>query len=111
MFGSEGADVSNFPRGQALLVAAAIAVAFAAVGVWAPIDAHACPVCWDSSDDLMSRAMNWSIFFLMAMPFTIVGSIGGWLVYKYRRASRAERRQQALGQPVSTTQLRQKEIG
>ena len=96
-------------RGRILLLAAGIAVA--AVGVWAPIDAQACPVCWDSSEDLISRAMNWSILFLMAMPFTIVGSIGGWLVYKYRRSSKAERRQPALGQRVSTTQVSQKEIG
>lgn len=82
----------------------------AAVGALLPVDAHACSVCWDlSSDDLSSRAMNWSILFLMAMPFTIVGSIGGWLVYKYRHSSKVERQQPASGQPLPTTQLIQKE--
>ena len=82
----------------------------AAVGALAPVDAHACSVCWDlSSDDLSSRAMNWSILFLMAMPFTIVGSIGGWLVYKYRHSSKVERQRPASDRPLPTTQLIQKE--
>jgi cytochrome bd-type quinol oxidase subunit 1 len=86
-------------------------VVAAAVGALLPVDAHACSVCWDlSSNDLSSRAMNWSILFLMAMPFTIVGSIGGWLVYKYRRhPSKVERQQPASGRPLPTTQLIQKE--
>ena len=82
----------------------------AAVGALAPVDAHACSVCWDlSSDDLSSRAMNWSILFLMAMPFTIVGSIGGWLVYKYRHSSKVERQRPESDRPLPTTQLIQKE--
>ena len=82
----------------------------AAVGALLPVDAHACSVCWDlSSNDLSSRAMSWSILFLMAMPFTIVGSIGGWLVYKYRHSSKVERRQPASDPPLPTTQLIQKE--
>jgi len=53
--------------------------------------------------------MNWSILFLMAMPFTIVGSIGGWLVYKYRHSSKVERQRPASDRPLSTPQLIQKE--
>ena len=97
-------------RNRFLLLAAGVVVVAAAVGAVLPVDAHACSVCWDlSSDDLSSRAMNWSILFLMAMPFTIVGSIGGWLVYKYRHSSKVERQQPASGQPLPTTQLIQKE--
>ena len=81
----------------------------AAVGALAPVDAHACSVCWDSSNDLSSRAMSWSILFLMAMPFTIVGSIGGWLVYKYRHSSRAEGQQPGSDRPLPTTQRIQEE--
>jgi hypothetical protein len=85
-------------------------VVAAAVGALLAVDARACSVCWDlSSDDLSSRAMNWSILFLMAMPFTIVGSIGGWLVYKYRHSSKVERQRPASGRPLPTTQLIQKE--
>jgi len=97
-------------RSRFLLLAAGIVVVAAAVGALAPVDAHACSVCWDlSSDDLSSRAMNWSILFLMSMPFTIVGSIGGWLVYKYRHSSRADGQQPTSNRPLSTPQLIQKE--
>ena len=82
----------------------------AAVGALLPVDAHACSVCWDlSSGDLSSRAMNWSILFLMAMPFTIVGSIGGWLVYKYRYSSRTEGQQPGSDRPLATPQPIQEE--
>ena len=100
----------NGVRNRFLLLAAGVVVVAAAVGALAPVDAHACSVCWDlSSNDLSSRAMNWSILFLMAMPFTIVGSIGGWLVYKYRHAPKAERQRPVSGQPVPTPQLIPKE--
>jgi len=54
-----------------------------------PVAARACAVCWvgaSSPDDPMSHAFNWSILFLMAMPYTIVGLIVGWLIYTYWRA-------------------------
>lgn len=82
----------------------------AAVGLLPPIDAYACSVCWgSSSDDLPTQAMNWGILFLMAMPFTIVGSIGGWLVYRYWRSSGGEGRRPASNRPLATPQLVQKE--
>src|SRR5437899_5304864 len=31
-------------------------------------------------------AFSWSIFFLMAAPYAVVGAAGGWLFYLYRRA-------------------------
>ena len=97
-------------RNRFLLLVAGVVVVAAVVGALPPVDAHACSVCWDlSSNDLSSRAMNWSILFLMAMPFTIVGSIGGWLVYKYRHSSKVERQRPASGGPLPTTQLIQKE--
>jgi hypothetical protein len=63
----------------------AVFIVAAAGGVVSARDAHACAVCWGSgADDLLSRGINWGILFLMAMPFTIAGVIGGWLVYKHR---------------------------
>jgi hypothetical protein len=35
---------------------------------------------------------NTSLFFLIAMPYVVVGAIAGWLLYRYRRASRQRRR-------------------
>src|SRR5438552_8743878 len=31
-------------------------------------------------------AFSWSILFLMAAPYAVVGAAGGWLFYLYRRA-------------------------
>ncbi len=40
----------------------------------------------------MADAYNWSVVFLMATPYAVMGCIGAWLLYKYRRgAARAKR--------------------
>jgi H+/Cl- antiporter ClcA len=44
--------------------------------------AHACAVCVGTGD----HGYFWGVLFLMAMPFTVGGFIGGWLLYHYRRA-------------------------
>jgi hypothetical protein len=51
-----------------------------------PGAAHACAVCLAgvSPDDPLTDAFNWSVLFLMAMPYAVVGSIAGWLFYTYR---------------------------
>jgi hypothetical protein len=41
-----------------------------------------------SPDDPLTDAFNWSVLFLMAMPYAVVGSIGGWLFYTYRREAK-----------------------
>jgi len=75
------------------LVARCIAVAIAAVAVLGPVAAQACAVCFGSSpNDPFSRGINWGILFMMIMPFTIAGLIGGWLFYMYRPWRRTERR-------------------
>ena len=49
----------------------------------------ACAVCLSGgANDPVQDAFNWSVLFLMAAPYTIVGSIGGWLFYLHRRSSR-----------------------
>ena len=47
-----------------------------------PTVAQACAVCVGSEDD----GYFWGVLLLMAMPFIIGSSIGGWLLYSYRRA-------------------------
>ncbi len=42
----------------------------------APIYLEACPGCKDL-DDPIGKGFNWSILFLMAMPFTVFGLVGG----------------------------------
>jgi len=51
--------------------------------------AHACAVCLSgSADDPLTDAFNWSVLFLMAMPYTVLGSIGVFLFYNYRRSAK-----------------------
>ena len=41
-----------------------------------PTCLEACPAC-KTLDEPISKGFNWSILFLMAMPFTVFGLIGG----------------------------------
>lgn len=68
------------------LLVVEIGVVVLAALLFTPDAVLGCAVCLGSSaNDPFARGLNWSILFLAAMPFTIVGSIGGWLLYKYRR--------------------------
>jgi hypothetical protein len=66
-----------------------IAVFLALVG---PLLAHggllyACAVCLTGADGAVADAYDWSVLFLMAMPYLVVGSIAGGLAYIYHRAA------------------------
>lgn len=63
----------------------------------------ACSVCFSDADDAVTHAFNGSVFFLLAAPYTIAGSIAACLVIAYRRAAakrEAEEKAIALGQLV-----------
>lgn len=52
-----------------------------------PAPLLACAVCLTGGpNDPVQDAFNWSVLFLMAAPYTIAGSIAGWLVYSHRRS-------------------------
>ena len=58
------------------------------------VAAHACAVCVTGADnDPLTDAFNWSVIFLMATPYTIVGSIGAFLFYSHRRSVTKPREQ------------------
>ena len=57
------------------------------VGVIIPVTLEACPAC-KNLDEPIARGFNWSVLFMMAMPFTVFGVIGGSVFYCYRRANR-----------------------
>lgn len=83
----------NALRDRYLPLIVSLGVVVAAAVLFTPDAALGCAVCFGSStNDPFARGLNWSILFLAAMPFTIVGSIGGWLLCKYRRRPGAERR-------------------
>ncbi|MDE0010873.1 MAG: hypothetical protein OXU36_06995 [Candidatus Poribacteria bacterium] len=41
-----------------------------------PVSLEACPGCKDL-DDPINKGFNWSILFMMAMPFAVFGLVGG----------------------------------
>jgi hypothetical protein len=51
-----------------------------------PFALHACSVCITGANDPTADAFNWSVLFLMATPYLVVGSIAGGLFLAYRRA-------------------------
>jgi len=61
----------------------------ASTALTGPVSAFAqsCAMCGTAfnGDDPLGRAFSWSILFLMAAPYTVVGVAGGWLFYRYRR--------------------------
>jgi heme/copper-type cytochrome/quinol oxidase subunit 2 len=61
--------------------------------------ATACAVCVTGANDPSAQAFNWSVLFLMASPYLVVGSVVGWLVYNYRRAA-AKREPAEAEQPL-----------
>lgn len=76
-----------------------------------PALAGACSVCVTGGDnDPTSNAFNWSVLFLMAAPYTVVGSIAGWLFFKYRRAA-AKPGEQAARQPALRLTCNEEESG
>jgi hypothetical protein len=49
-----------------------------------PTTGLACAVCVGSAPE--DYGYFWGVLFLMSMPFTVGGLIGGWLVYGHRRS-------------------------
>ena len=52
-----------------------------------PLSLEACPAC-KNLDEPIARGFNWSVLFMMSMPFIVFGVIGGSVFYTYRRANR-----------------------
>jgi hypothetical protein len=53
---------------------------------------YACAVCLTGADG-GAAAYDWSVLFLMAMPYLVVAAIAGGLAYVYRRAAANKRNQ------------------
>ncbi len=66
-----------------------IAVCILAAALLFPMAVQACAVCLTSGgqNDPVADAFKWSVLFLMAMPYTVAGSIAVWLFYNHRRAA------------------------
>ena len=84
---------------------------FAATALFrVPAMAFACSVCLTGDTGPMGDAYNWSVLFLMATPYTVMGCLGAWLMYKYRRAAAKEKRGEGE-QPLTQLTLSYKENG
>ena len=79
------------PRTPRSLVVAAVI----AVGLGSAADAlgQACAMCGSAfgADDPLGRAISWSILFLMAAPYAIVGTVAALLLFVHRRAAGGRR--------------------
>ncbi|MBF8254878.1 MAG: cytochrome [Deltaproteobacteria bacterium] len=75
-----------------------------------PALAGACSVCVTGDNDPTANAFNWSVLFLMATPYTVVGSIAGWLFFKYRRAA-TKTTEEVARQPALPLTWNEEEIG
>ena len=73
-----------------------------------PVMARACSVCLTGDSGPIADAYNWSVLFLMATPYTVIGCLGAWLVYKYRRAAK-QQRMEVEQQPLAQLTLDYKE--
>jgi hypothetical protein len=69
----------------------------------------ACAVCVPGANDPVADAFNWSVLFLMVMPYLVVGSIAGGLFYAHRRGAKRDEPESA--QPVAHLAWHQKESG
>jgi hypothetical protein len=80
------------PPHSALRLTVCVAVALAAWAVAAPALGQGCAMCGTAlTDDALGRAFSWSVLFLIAAPYAVAGTIGGWLFYTYRRAATGRR--------------------
>lgn len=51
-----------------------------------PITLEACPACKEL-DEPIAKGFNWSVLFMMAMPFTVFGVVGGTVFYHFKRTN------------------------
>ena len=73
--------------------------------------ARACAVCLTGAEGPVADAYDWSVLFLMATPYFVVGSIAGYLVYAYRRAAARKEQTPEVAEPAMGLSLDQKESG
>ena len=48
-----------------------------------------CKTALSGSEDPLAVGLFWSVMLMMGMPFVLLASVGGWIFYTYRNASRS----------------------
>ncbi len=83
---------------------AVLVLGIGAIVMLSPWTAQACSVCGGSALGTdPGTGFNSSILFLLAMPYVVVGAIGGWLIYTYRRGVGTEGKK-GVRPPLTWTQ-------
>lgn len=60
----------------------------------------ACAVLGAENERIV-EAFNWTVVFLMAMPYVILATVAGWIFYRYTRSSRKK----VIDRPASSVHL------
>ena len=68
-----------------------------------PAIAQACPGCANALNGTVGRGLNASILFMMAMPFTVVGTVAAGIFIAYRRARNVASRDAKPGMKAGQT--------
>ena len=71
-------------------MSAASRLSLAVLGLLGPGASHAlaqgCAMCGTAlKDDQLGQAFGWSVLFLIAAPYSVVGLLGGYIFYAYWR--------------------------
>jgi hypothetical protein len=71
-------------------MSAASRLSLALLGLLGPGASHAfaqgCAMCGTAlKDDQLGQAFGWSVLFLIAAPYSVVGLLGGYIFYAYWR--------------------------
>jgi hypothetical protein len=70
----------------------------------------ACAVCLGGENDSLTDGFNASVLFLMTMPYLVVGSIVGGLIFTYRRALKKREKTETM-EPIRQLAWNQEESG
>jgi hypothetical protein len=77
-------------------MSAASRLSLALLGLLGPGASHAlaqgCAMCGTAlKDDQLGQAFGWSVLFLIAAPYSVVGLLGGYIFYAYWRPAARRR--------------------
>jgi len=86
----------------AMMSVAAASVMMAAGGEALAQGCSMCRTAVEGADDPLARGLSKSTMFMVSMPFAVVASIAGWLVFTIRRAKAGGFVTPIAGSPVGS---------
>ena len=95
--------LGNLPVLAGLAAAGLLVCLLAAPAVTVAQGCAMCKAAIGGPEDPMAAGFNVSILFLMSMPFVLLGSVGAWFAYMYRRQRRRKPTLRVLRTPREET--------